>query len=546
MSVEVEVCQRLIDGCADRPLLASAGLTLRDDYIPLLVDYTREDDEAKGLRKLADPAAARPPIHMSALEVAAKGRAAVIHGRQGAGKTSFALDLALSLAGERLGHADFNLARLARDLPRNDLGDRAQDGWSGPLSVPLHLPIREPCTLDALLGGHAALLDRAETTPVLLVIDGAERLGDLALWVIADLANLLDRSPRTRVLILGRTEAASGWVLPPGFDSYALLPLLAAQRRDPAAPQAQPLWPTRPDLFLVARALGQAPSPAYRLVDQWLERDASVTETTAPFLAARRLDGAPPAKIAAAFAADPGGLAEPLTILADRWRGVDRSIQPLVTALTALPGAAGASGALVAADMLLAQSEVTEGWDRVTPALVRLIETGALTANQRRGAGRHLARRGDPRDLEALIALPGGAFTMGSRSYPTSQPVARQWVGPFRMGRYPVTNAFYARFTDETGRLWRTAEGRAPENANAPATDLTWRDAMAYCAWLTVRWRAEGRIGPGERARLPTEPEWEFAARGDQPDAGLDIVYPWAGAWGPDHANSAETGFNGV
>jgi iron(II)-dependent oxidoreductase len=549
MTAENDICQSLIDRYADWPLLASASLTLRDHYIPFLVNYTREDDEAKGLRKLADPSAARPPIHMSALEVIAKGRAVVIHGRQGAGKTSLALDLALSLAGERRGRADFNLARLSRDLPRNDLGDRAQDGWKGPPCVPLYLPIAGPCTLDDLLDRDApsakAWLDQAEGPPVLLIIDGAERAAEMAEALIADLTALLDRSATARVLILGRTDVCSAWVLPPGFDSYALRPLLDAQRRDPATPDAAPLWPTRPDLYILARALGGAPSPAFRLVDLWLEKDPHVTETTAPFLAARRLDGKDAIEIAAAFAADPVALAEPLTILAERWTSAGRPIQPLVAALASLPGIAGLHGALAAADVLLTQGE-SVGWSLVTPGLVRLIEAGALTANVRRKAGRHLARQGDPRDLEALVALPGGAFTMGSRSYPTSQPVARLSVGPFRMGRYPVTNALYARFVDETGRPWRTAEGRAPENANAPATDLTWRDALAYCAWLTARWRTEGRIGAHETVRLPTEPEWEYAARGDQPDAGLDIVYPWAGPWAPDHANSAETGFNSV
>ncbi len=40
-----------------------------------------------------------------------------------------------------------------------------------------------------------------------------------------------------------------------------------------------------------------------------------------------------------------------------------------------------------------------------------------------------------------------------------------------------------------------------------PATDLTWHDARAFCAWLTERRREAGRIRPGEIVRLPTEPE---------------------------------------
>ena len=99
-------------------------------------------------------------------------------------------------------------------------------------------------------------------------------------------------------------------------------------------------------------------------------------------------------------------------------------------------------------------------------------------------------------------------------------------------------------FVAETGRAWRSPEHGVPERRSAPATDLTWRDARAYCAWLTLRWRADGRIGPHELVRLPTEPEWERAARGDQTGADGAIVYPWGGPWNPDAVNGEETGFN--
>lgn len=132
---------------------------------------------------------------------------------------------------------------------------------------------------------------------------------------------------------------------------------------------------------------------------------------------------------------------------------------------------------------------------------------------------------------------------MGSDTNPNSQPVASVTIAPFRIGRYPVTNVLYARFIAATGRAWVSPEADKPERANAPATDVTWRDARAFCAWLTAQWRTTGRIGANEIVRLPTEPEWERAARGDQPDS-PEVVYPWSQGWNSDAANSEETGFN--
>jgi iron(II)-dependent oxidoreductase len=102
-----------------------------------------------------------------------------------------------------------------------------------------------------------------------------------------------------------------------------------------------------------------------------------------------------------------------------------------------------------------------------------------------------------------------------------------------------VVNALYARFVSETGRPWPSPAGRGPGASNLPATDLTWHDARAFCAWATAAFRAEGRIAATETVRLPTEPEWEFAARGP---AGR--TWPWGEAWDADRANSEELGLN--
>ena len=84
------------------------------------------------------------------------------------------------------------------------------------------------------------------------------------------------------------------------------------------------------------------------------------------------------------------------------------------------------------------------------------------------------------------------------------------------------------------------------DRLNAPATDLTWHDARAYCEWLTRKWRTSGKISPTEQVRLPTEPEWERASNGDlnRLNDSTGPVYPWGLEWKHDAANSEETGLN--
>jgi len=87
------------------------------------------------------------------------------------------------------------------------------------------------------------------------------------------------------------------------------------------------------------------------------------------------------------------------------------------------------------------------------------------------------------------------------------RPVHLVTLAPFRLSRLPVTNADFAAF--------RPFEFT---NAVLPVTFINWFQATEYCAWLSAQW--------GIRLRLPTEAEWEFAARG-----GLEQSrYPWGNA----------------
>lgn len=97
------------------------------------------------------------------------------------------------------------------------------------------------------------------------------------------------------------------------------------------------------------------------------------------------------------------------------------------------------------------------------------------------------------------------------------RPAHQVVVAPFRMCRYQVTNAHYAAFLPFTF-----------DCATLPVTSVSWFDAVEYCRWLSKQW--------GREVRLPTEAEWEFAARG-----GLEQkLYPWGDAPVTERAHYAE------
>jgi len=554
-----------------------ALVRLGDGPVPRLVAYTHEDKAAKGLRKVGPDAAPQPPVHFSVLEMIRDQPALLLTGEAGSGRTTLVLDLTLRLTGERAGDRTHRLWSRDETLERNESGDALPQLWDGP--VPVALPCRAEPDLSL-----RAILDRAglgavPAGPGLLLIDDLDRAGPGALRLLDEALALQQSHPGLRVVALADEAVAADWILPPDIARHRLLPLLAVQRRGFAARHAPALGAPGEGAFgpaaanaalfalalatkaggetpeeLVASALMAGPAgeqarlcaAAFASLSPGPEEAPALPALATPrrvrqILAGAHLAGRPPTEAGLAFAGSTVVLAPVVASMLRQLVRQGRSPGPAAIALIEAGGEVGMRGAILAAEVV---EPASPEWPRIEAALVRTIEAGALTPRLREQAGRVLARHGDPRDLERLAVVPGGTFVMGCTAHPNSAPVHAVAVAPFRIGVYPVTNGQYARFVEATGRVWRSPDKARADRRNAPATDLTWRDACAYCAWLTGLWRGEGRIGAGESVRLATEPEWERAARGDQPDRGDVVVYPWDGPWNAAAANSEETGFN--
>jgi formylglycine-generating enzyme required for sulfatase activity/energy-coupling factor transporter ATP-binding protein EcfA2 len=220
-------------------------------------------------------------------------------------------------------------------------------------------------------------------------------------------------------------------------------------------------------------------------------------------------------------------------------------------------------------------------WEGTLELLVGLVEERRperrLPVPTRVEAGDALGLLRDPRLTDdAWVEVPAGDFLMGTTPQELQAmaqrygEVARDWaqrevpqcriyLDAFRIGMYPVTNQDFKRFVDaggyarrqywsEAGWQWLERAGRnEPQDwqdpmfgirrPNRPVVGVTWFEAQAYCHWLTEHLRQGGKLGNGEMVRLPTEAEWEKAARGTD-----GRWWPWGNGWDEGKANTAEKG----
>jgi len=133
-----------------------------------------------------------------------------------------------------------------------------------------------------------------------------------------------------------------------------------------------------------------------------------------------------------------------------------------------------------------------------------------------------------------LVNAAAGDFLMGSnparddQAQPDEQPQFHLTLPALQVGKYPVTVAEYAAFV-RTGHPAPPQWGAQQDKPDHPVVWVSWKDAQAYAAWLTQL--------TGEKWHLPTEPEWEKAARGTD-----GRIYPWGDAFDKARTNTSESG----
>ncbi|EKU98209.1 hypothetical protein Lepto7375DRAFT_7471 [Leptolyngbya sp. PCC 7375] len=203
------------------------------------------------------------------------------------------------------------------------------------------------------------------------------------------------------------------------------------------------------------------------------------------------------------------------------------------------------------------QANINQGIRQdIIDALLNTVSESEVALRIRIAAGDILGHLGDPR-AETFITVPSGDFWIGSETKAAQdfeKPCQKLYLEQFSIGKYPLTNNQFAHFIKaggyqnqnfwtEAGWAWRQGMfGDKPDDygeqfwkwligrkffnlpdywhdsrwnkPNYPVVGITWYEASAYTCWLTEVLRAEGKINRSQVVRLPTEAEWEKAARG--------------------------------
>lgn len=191
--------------------------------------------------------------------------------------------------------------------------------------------------------------------------------------------------------------------------------------------------------------------------------------------------------------------------------------------------------------------------------MLQAMQSSTIPAPRRAAIGSALAEIGDPRfnpeyfylpdePLHGFIHIPAGRFMMGSdpkkdtNAHKDELPQHAVNLDEYYIARYPVTVAQFKVCVEASGITIFDALSGLP---NHPMVNVAWFHAIAYCDWLTAQLPTLPGLPPdlrqGWQVTLPSEAEWERAARGTD-----GRIYPWGDEFDPDKANTRESGIGGT
>jgi len=137
-----------------------------------------------------------------------------------------------------------------------------------------------------------------------------------------------------------------------------------------------------------------------------------------------------------------------------------------------------------------------------------------------------------------FMRVPAGKFLMGSEKYEDEKPQHTVDIPyDYWMVRFPVTNEQYNVYVKAKGIKHPISDWE--KKKNHPVVNVSWNDTNEYCQWLTTLLRVE--LLSGMKIRLPSEAEWEKAARGTD-----GREYPWGNTFDINKCNSRESNINGT
>ena len=177
-------------------------------------------------------------------------------------------------------------------------------------------------------------------------------------------------------------------------------------------------------------------------------------------------------------------------------------------------------------------------WDPDSPDMEKAEQRLAAARRQAEEAARQVeleqqtqetAQRKALQYAGEMVAIPGGTFRMGDLSgkgRAAEKPVHTVTVPPFRLGKYEVTFALWDACVADGGCNGHSPDDEGWGRRNRPVINVSWNDVQSFIDWMNSR--------TGGNYRLPSEAEWEYAAR-----AGSTTEYSWGNDRGLNRANCA-------